>query len=175
MSDKAPLFKYLDQKKNDKLKILEIGVAQCDTGVQILQRYPNFHYTGIDKWEYDVTLKHEANKIANWNSQEKWDGIYQQVLDKTKEFGDRCQIIRKCSREFLPTFEERFDFIHIDGDHSEEGAYQDIIMCKDLLKTGGRIWMDDINLKDIKKAINRFFWEYNNEYDLIGSAMIIKL
>lgn len=175
MSDKTPLFKYLEQKKNDKLKILEIGVAQCDTGIEILRRYPNIHYTGIDKWEYDVTLQHEVNKIKNWNSQEKWDEIYHKVLDKTNIFGERCTIIRKCSREFLPTFNEKFDLIHIDGDHSEEGCYQDIIMCKDLLNENGVMWIDDTNLKDIKKAINRFFWEYNNEYDLIHSAMIRKL
>lgn len=174
MSDKGILFRFLDKRKEENIQILEVGVAQCETGVNILERYPNFFYTGIDKWEYDVTLKYESNKIRNWNSQEKWDDIYQQVLDKTNIFGERCTIIRKCSREFLPTYDKKFDFIHIDGDHSEEGAYQDIIMCKDLLKTGGTIWMDDTNLKDIKKAINRFFWEYNNEFDLIGSQQIIK-
>lgn len=175
MADKNIIFNYLDKRKEENLQILEVGVAQCETGVNILERYPNFKYFGIDKWEYDTTLKHEPNKLRNWNSQEKWDEIYQQVLDKTNIFGERCEIIRECSREFLPTFEERFDLIHIDGDHSEEGAYQDIIMCKDLLKEDGVIIMDDTNLSDIKKAINRFFWKYNNEYDLIGSAMIIKL
>ena len=175
MADTNIIFNYLDKRKEENLQILEVGVAQCQTGISILERYPNFKYFGIDKWEYDITLKHETNKLTNWNSQEKWDEIYQAVLDKSKPFGERCEIIRQCSREFLPTFEERFDLIHIDGDHSEEGAYQDIIMCKDLLKEGGVIIMDDTNLQDIKRAINRFFWEYNKEYDLVGSAMIVKL
>lgn len=175
MADKNIIFNYLDKRKEENLQILEVGVAQCETGVSILERYPNFKYFGIDKWMYDTTLKHEPNKLRNWNSQAKWDLIYTNVLEKVEKYGPRCEIIRECSRKFLPTFEERFDLIHIDGDHSEEGAYQDIIMCKDLLKEGGVIIMDDTNLKDIKKAINRFFWDNNNEYDLIGSAMIIKL
>lgn len=175
MSDKNPLFRYLDERKDNKLKILELGVAQCDTGVQILEKYENFYYTGIDKWEYDITLKHESNKLINWNSQQKWDDIYIKVLDKTNKFEDRCRIIRKCTREFLPSFNEKFDLIHIDGDHSEEGCYNDIIMCKDLLDVGGVIWIDDTNLKDIKKAVNRFFWKHNQEFDLKNEQQIVKL
>ena len=175
MSDKTPLFNYLDSRKNNQLKILELGVAQCDTGMKILEKYENVHYTGIDKWEYDITLQHEVNKLTNWNSQEKWDEIYNQVLDKTKKFENRCRLIRECSRQFLPTFNEKFDLIHIDGDHSGEGCYQDIIMCKDLLNENGVMWIDDTNLKDIKRAVNRFFWKYNKEFDLRNGQQIIKL
>jgi hypothetical protein len=162
MSDKSPLFRFLDSKKEESLEILEVGVAQCATGIQILERYPNFNYTGIDKWEYDITLKHEQNKIKNWNSQEKWDNIYKNVIDNTFKFGDRCTIIRNCSREILPVYDKKFDFIHIDGDHSEEGAYQDLILCKNLLKKNGIMWMDDVELSSIKLAVNKFLDENKN-------------
>ena len=175
MGHKGTLLRFLDSRKEESLDILEVGVAQCATGLKILKQYPNFTYTGIDKWEFDKTLKYENNKLRNWNSQEKWDSIYNTVLETTREFGDRCQIIRECSREFLPTYDNKFDVIHIDGDHSEEGAYQDIIMCKNLLKEGGVIWMDDINLKDIKNAINRFIEEYPNEFKMENKEKIIKL
>ena len=113
MSDKRPLFNFLDSKKDESLDILEVGVAQCATGLHILENYPNFNYIGLDKWEFDKTLQHETNKLRNWDSQEKWDGIYNKVLENTKKFGDRCQIIRECSREFLPTYSKKFDLIHI--------------------------------------------------------------
>ena len=162
MSSKSPLFNFLDSKKEESLEILEIGVAQCGTGIQILEKYPNFNYTGVDKWEFDKTLQHEGNKIRNWNSQEKWDGIYQTVLDNTKKFGDRCSIIRECSHEFLPTYNKKFDFIHIDGDHSTEGVYQDLLLCKGLLKPNGIMWMDDIELSSVKQGVNQFLEEYTN-------------
>ena len=162
MSGKVPLFNFLDSKKEESLEILEIGVAQCGTGIQILEEYPNFNYTGVDKWEFDKTLQHEGNKIRNWNSQEKWDGIYQTVLDNTKKFGDRCNIIRECSHEFLPTYNKKFDFIHIDGDHSTEGVYQDLLLCKGLLKPNGIMWMDDIELSSVKQGVNQFLEEYTN-------------
>lgn len=162
MSDKGPLFKFLDSKKESKLDILEVGVAQCGTGIGILEKYPNFTYTGIDKWQFDKTLKHEARKLTNWNSQEKWDGIYNKVLENTEKFTERCRIIRECSREFLPTFEEQFDFIHIDGDHSAEGVYQDLILCYPLLKKGGIMWMDDIELSSVKEGVDIFLEEYPN-------------
>lgn len=162
MSGKTPLFQYLDSQKENKLDILEIGVAQCGTGISILEKYPNFTYTGIDKWEFDKTLQHETRKLTNWNSQEKWDGIYNKVLENTEKFGERCRIIRECSREFLPTFEERFDFIHIDGDHSAKGVYQDLILCHPLLKKGGIMWMDDIELGSVKEGVNKFLSEYTN-------------
>ena len=162
MSGKTPLFNFLDSKKEESLEILEIGVAQCGTGIQILEKYPNFNYTGIDKWEFDKTLQYEHNKLKNWNSQEKWDGIYQTVLDNTKKFGDRCTIIRKCSREFLPTYNKKFDFIHIDGDHSEKGVYQDLLLCKDLLKPNGIMWMDDVEIKHVNVGIDMFLNEYKN-------------
>lgn len=162
MSDKNPLFRYLDSQRENNLDILEIGVAQCGTGISILEKYPNFTYTGIDKWEFDKTLQHEGNKLRNWNSQEKWDSIYNKVLENTEKFGERCRIIRECSREFLPTFEEQFDLIHIDGDHSAEGVYQDLILCHPLLKKGGIMWMDDIELGSVKEGVNKFLSEYKN-------------
>jgi len=162
MSGKSPLFQYLDSQKENQLDILEIGVAQCGTGISILEKYSNFTYTGIDKWEFDTSLQHEYRKLTNWNSQEKWDGIYNTVLENTKKFGDKCNIIRKCSRQFLPTFEKRFDFIHIDGDHSTKGVYQDLILCHPLLKKGGIMWMDDIELSSVKEGVNKFLLEYPN-------------
>lgn len=162
MSDKGPLFKFLDSKKDESLDILEVGVAQCGTGLHILENYPNFNYTGLDKWEYDTSLQHESNKLRNWNSQEKWDGIYKTVLQNTEKFGERCQIIRECSREFLPTYTKKFDVIHIDGDHSADGVYQDLVLCHSLLKSNGIMWMDDVEMSSVKQGIDKFLEKYPN-------------
>lgn len=41
--------------------------------------------------------------------------------------------------------EWRFDLVHVDGDHSEEGAYRDIVDAFALLRPGGVMLVDDLD------------------------------
>lgn len=142
-----------------QINYLEIGVAQAEYALKLLKGSGELFYTGVDRWLCDPTMEHEPNKIKNWNTQEKWDEIYFNVVNKLKPFGNRARIIRGNSRDILPNLNEKFDVIRVDGDHSEEGAYQDIINASLLLNIGGQIVVDDMNYDSVRKAVARFLKE----------------
>ena len=50
---------------------------------------------------------------------------------------------------------ETFDLIHVDGDHSFDGACHDIRMCFDLLKPGGTMLIDDVDQPEVLAAVDR--------------------
>jgi cephalosporin hydroxylase len=48
------------------------------------------------------------------------------------------------SKVTVPTIQDQFDLVLVDGDHSAEGALADLINAWPLVKTGGILVMDDI-------------------------------
>lgn len=65
-------------------------------------------------------------------------GIPQALIDKVEFMvGD--------SKSTVPTINEKFDYILIDGDHSKEGARTDLNNVKDKVNQGGVIVFDDIS------------------------------
>jgi len=54
------------------------------------------------------------------------------------------------SKYMIPTLNEKFDLILVDGDHSYKGAYTDLQNTWRLLKEGGFLVFDDVTHKDHK-------------------------
>jgi len=52
------------------------------------------------------------------------------------------------SKYMIPTLDDKFDLILVDGDHSYEGAYTDLNNTWKLLEEGGFLVFDDITHKD---------------------------
>jgi predicted O-methyltransferase YrrM len=51
---------------------------------------------------------------------------------------------------------EKFDYIHIDGDHSLEGKLADLELSRSLLKPGGLVLVDDYHhMPAVPEAIQR--------------------
>lgn len=143
---------------------LEIGVAQGKHMLEIL-RDKNVRYVGVDRWEC-VPLKHEPNKMKNWDTQEKWDEVYKSVLQKVEPYKNRASIIRGNSVDVVPTLVNKFDIIYVDGDHSYEGAKKDLELALTKLKENGVIKVDDLHYSDVKKA----FQEFVEENDVISKG-----
>jgi predicted O-methyltransferase YrrM len=61
-----------------------------------------------------------------------------------------------------------FDFIHIDGGHSEECIKNDFKNCDSLIKIGGIIIIDDTNVKHINDEVD-FYIKNNNYIELFFS------
>jgi SAM-dependent methyltransferase len=150
------------------MRYLEIGVATGKHMLEILTDR-NVKYVGVDKWEHDNTLEHEVNKLKDWNSQDKWDEVYKEVLKKVEPYKDRASIIRGSSVDVLPTLVDTFDFIYVDGDHSYEGAKKDLELCLPLLKEGGKIIVDDLHYSSVRKAFQEFIQE--NEVEHKGNTI----
>jgi predicted O-methyltransferase YrrM len=78
---------------------------------------------------------------------------------------------REASETFLPGLvaaKRQFDFILIDGDHAFDHTFVDIFYANLLLKPGGTMLIDDINMPPVYLA-NRYLLN-NYHYELIGEA-----
>jgi predicted O-methyltransferase YrrM len=117
-------------------------------------------YLEIGTWKGDslrVVLKNTP-KLERLVVCDLWDGTYEHTRFKDhahiaailSEYRYRGQIIwlDGSSHEQIPAFRstdpEVFDLIHVDGDHSFEGARADLEDCWPLLRNGGHLVFDDI-------------------------------
>ncbi len=78
---------------------------------------------------------------------------------------------REASETFLPKLvaaHRQFDFILIDGDHAFDHTLVDIFYAHRLLKPGGTLLIDDINMPPVYLA-NRYLLN-NYHYKMIGEA-----
>lgn len=137
---------------------LEIGVARGKHMLEILED-ENVRYVGVDKWEHDTTLEHEPRKLEEYNTQDKWDGMYKEALLKLEPYKNRASIIRGSSVDVLPTLVGKFDIIYVDGDHSYKGAKKDLELSLPLLKENGKIIVDDLHYPSVRQAFNEFVSE----------------
>ena len=66
----------------------------------------------------------------------------------------------------LPALQPEYDFIYIDGDHSEKAVWLDAVLSFDILKVGGIMIFDDytwnVGDKSPKKAVDRFLQRYSD-------------
>jgi len=62
------------------------------------------------------------------------------------------------SHDTTTQFPAECDLVHVDGDHTEEGAYQDIMrVWEESLAPGGTIIVDDLDDKRVMDAFDRAF------------------
>jgi len=85
-------------------------------------------------------------------------------------FGDRIHLIPGDSMKTLPSLNDKYDLIHIDGCHEETVAESDILesyrLCK---KSGGIMIMDDYNFPILKSLWDKYCdkWQLK-KYDSPG-------
>ena len=72
-----------------------------------------------------------------------------------KNYKDRMNVIIGYSQNELKKLNKNYyDFIYIDGDHTNEGVFIDSVLSFPLLKNGGIIIFDD------------YLWRYNGSHDI---------
>ena len=100
--------------------------------------------------------------------------------NNTKYNKNNIIIKRGLSVDILPVLEKIYDFIYIDGDHSEKAVWIDAIFSFNKLVIGGIIIFDDylwnVGDKSPKNAIDKFMDEYKNHIEIISinNQVIIK-
>ena len=91
-----------------------------------------------------------------------------------QEFGETVEFIEKDSCKFLSQdFENRFDYIFVDGCHSYDGAKCDMQLCYPKLNIGGVMIVDDYmsgppdgaRLDGVKDAVDDFVKENNLSFE----------
>ena len=80
--------------------------------------------TCIDPWikysESTITKMNEYEHLINENT-------YDNFINNTNYNKDKIIIKKRLSYDILPTLEKIYDFIYIDGDHSEKTVWLDAI------------------------------------------------
>ncbi len=144
----------------------EIGVHLGDFSHLILDiAQPKKLYL-IDPWKAFQSEEYQESWYGQSTPQSAMDERHQGVCSR---FQSRIQqgqveVLRQFSNTALSSLaDESLDFVYIDGDHTYEGAKQDLELSFAKLKKGGLMTGDDYGPGDwwqggVKKAVDEFGW-----------------
>ena len=178
----SPLnFKILECfKKKNNINFLEIGSFEGMGTNYFIDNYltgENSFITCIDPWikysESTLTKLDEWDDLINENTY----NIFLKNIDSNK---NKIIVKRGFSVDILPTLEKKYDFIYIDGDHSEKAVWLDAIHSFKILKNNGILIFDDYNWneneKSPKNAIDNFLKKYKMYIQVIciNSQVVVK-
>jgi predicted O-methyltransferase YrrM len=92
-------------------------------------------------------------EIIAWEQGHDWEGTYGAVLGRLAErgLGGHTDLLRMMSRDAVDRFDE-IDFLHIDGDHSEEAVTLDIALWLPHVRSGGVVVLDDVSWHGVRYA-----------------------
>lgn len=150
--DKAILMMNLIKEKKFQTCI-EIGVFAGKSLFPIakaLQFNDSGIVYGIDAWDSGEAVKGYASTDPNLNWWKKlnYNNLYNEVVKviNINNLNKYCTILKLASRnaEYL-FWDETIDFIHFDGNHTDEIMYQDVVSYFSKVKDGGYILLNDPN------------------------------
>jgi hypothetical protein len=145
---------------------VEIGVCLGATTNVLLSKIPNIKKIyAVDNYP----------SFIDWNggdiNEERQELMKQYAKNLLTPFGDRVEFCYESSLEFASHImkEECFDFVFIDGDHSEEASYRDFTNFYPLIKKGGIFAGHDIVLPEVKKSLEKFLGENFSKVVTVGN------
>jgi hypothetical protein len=148
--------------------ILEIGVFKGDFSKEIINKtkFKKLFFVDIWQGEYGSGDKDGNNHLIVESMESVYISLYKQVLDNPD-----IHFIRMDSTNFLKNwYDKYFDAIYVDGDHTEEMVYSDLVLSLDKIKNGGLLMGHDYgSCWGVTNAVTKFCKEYNQP--LIGLAM----
>lgn len=94
-------------------------------------------------------------------------GQYERFLNNTKD--QPIELQRLTSKEAFPSLQSyKFDFIYVDGDHTEEGVYFDASSYVNLLRIGGHMLFDDYGQsEETKRGVDRFLEQKKSNIEVL--------
>jgi predicted O-methyltransferase YrrM len=152
----ATIWYLTKEKKNENLQVLEIGSwvgASALSWAQGLRSHNNAKgtITCVDAWQPFFNRETHQNEVyVKMEQALSTEAAYQLFSHNISTLPDSiiCQHLRGQSDNILPLLrKEAFDVVFIDGDHSYTPVKKDIKNSLDLVKEGGIICGDDLNLQ----------------------------
>jgi predicted O-methyltransferase YrrM len=139
------VIEYINQKKEGKKKILEIGTFAGTSAIKLVELIKNAEITVIDMWEnYNECggVEGTVDKIQENNIEQ----IFYKNIEKsglkhlfTIKKGNSFNVLLDLNKN-----NEKFDVIYVDGSHTLLDSYTDILLSFELLKKGGVMMIDDV-------------------------------
>lgn len=150
-----PIIQYLS-KTRSSINVLEVGVwvgySTCSWIAAIKQIKINFNFTVIDNWNPNYDQQHLSlnNHYNKMNALAKEGLAKKTFLNNISKMGaeNKVKVLDGHSErhmKLLPS--ESFDLIYIDGDHRLEQVRKDLQEASRLLKMGGILVGDDLELQ----------------------------
>lgn len=128
----------------------------------------------VDTWLGGVD--HMAHEEEPPNGLMRFHGypqLFFQFLHNVKEsgFADRIFPIVNSSlngAKYLQLQNISADLIYVDGDHTYDGCYNDIVAFWNLLNPGGYMFGDDFSFPSVQHAVSRFAYERQTDMEVEG-------
>jgi hypothetical protein len=111
----------------------EIGFNAGFSALLLLMANPSLKLLCLDLGEHDYTKR-----------------CFEQVK---QDFGDRISLLLGDSQQTMKTVQETFDFVHVDGGHTEAIATADCQQALRVLNSKGFLLVDDTNLSAVETAV----------------------
>ena len=157
-------------KGKPNLRFLQIGAYTGDATVWLLDNIltdQSSTLTDIDTWEGSDEKEHHAMDFKE---------VYDYYSSRTSKYPN-LTAIKGPSKSVLPTLDSGFNFIYVDGNHTESAVYWDAIDSWELLASDGIIAFDDYLWgQDVhpslrpKLAIDQFMGEKQGEYEVLVNS-----
>lgn len=162
---------YLSHYKGQpKLRFLQVGVYTGDASVWLLENIltdQSSTLIDVDTWK--------GSPNEDIHMQMDFEDVYETYKKKMESYA----IVKsmRCSSEvfFSNQNKETFDFIYIDGDHTEKAVYEDGVSAWNCLLPNGILAFDDYTWGDgladqslaPRPAIDKILEEYLGQYTLL--------
>ena len=152
----------MDVIKENKCKCcVEIGVFSGKSLLPIakaLQYNKKGTVCAIDAWDPSEVVKgfNPSDSDYTWWGKQDFNLFYDNTskLIKNNKLNKFCVLVKATSHVASYQFDnETIDFIHFDGNHNEEFAFQDILDYYPKVKNGGFILLNDPNWKSLKLSL----------------------
>ena len=160
---------YIILQLNKKSIIAEVGVWQGDFSKLIYNYSLPKKLVLVDPWIFDSKIRGCAPQVDGNEplSQKFFDDAKISTYKKFKGLAN-VSIIEKNSYKGSNMFDnEYFDYIYIDGEHSYEAVFNDLLYWYPKLKKNGKIfgddfyWREEDNSFSVKKAYEDFILKNN--------------
>ena len=158
-------------KDKPDLRFLQIGAYTGDASVWLCENIltdKSSSLIDVDTWEGSDEKEHDSIDFVS---------VLEYYEERIAPFRKVVRLKMTSEQYFAGDNQVTFDFIYIDGDHTEAVVYQDATSAWKLLKSGGIIAFDDYLWgQDVhpslrpKLAIDQFMAEHQGEYEVLVNS-----
>lgn len=157
-------FTQLIKERKAKV-IIELGCWLGNSTISMARNLPKEgKIYAVDNWldNEDYYKWYRATVAKKFASTTTYEQFLSNVIRARQT--DKIIPLRMNTLEAISLFKEENivpDLVYVDADHSEEGAYQDLVAYFPLVKGHGLLCVDDWDFQDVQKAVKRFAEENN--------------